>query len=261
MNSFQASATLTYTIDPPEQGMFGKSTSVEVSTEIPVRQSVNIDRSKNSAFVPPDFASTSADTRGTGYLLTPNISGVAQMQIGSTGELVENTTPYSAVGNQVNAANSLPPSITQTAPQADVSITHTGFTPVGSVKQSDDSIGRLKIPSLDVNIKVYDGESLSNMKKGAGHFSSTSCWDGNVAVAAHNRGTNSYFGEIHKLRSGDKIIYETKLGVRTYAVYSVRQVKETDTSCLAASTDNMITLVTCVRDVRENRWCVQAKEV
>lgn len=170
MNSFQASATLTYTIDPPEQGMFGKSTSVEVSTEIPVRQSMNIDRSKNSAFVPPDFASTSADTRGTGYLLTPNISGVAQMQIGSTGELVENTTPYSAVGNQVNAANSLPPSITQTAPQADVSITHTGFTPVGSVKQSDDSIGRLKIPSLDVNIKVYDGESLSNMKKAQGIF-------------------------------------------------------------------------------------------
>lgn len=257
MNSFRASATVTYTIDPPEQGMFGKSTSVEASHEIPVRQFVNIDRSKNSAFVPPDFASISADTRGTGYLLTPNISGVAQMQIGSTGELVENTTPYSVVGNQVNAANSLLPSITQTASQADLS----GFTPVDSVKQSDGSIGRLKIPSLDVNIKVYDGESLSNMKKGAGHFSSTSCWDGNVAVAAHNRGTNSYFGEIHKLRSGDKIIYETKLGVRTYAVYSVRQVKETDTSCLAASTDNMITLVTCVRDVRENRWCVQAKEV
>lgn len=265
MSSFQASA-LTYKMDAPKQPDFGKPTSIEVSTEVPVRESKNINRSKDSAFIPPTFASPSADTRGTGTPLTPNISGVAPMQIGSTGELVENTSGmiYSAVSNAGGTLTpEMPPAVSPVNPPVSAQPAPTpsaGFTPASAVKQKDGSIGRLKIPSLGVNIKVYDGESLSNMRKGAGHFSSTSCWDGNVAMAAHNRGTNSYFGEIHKLRNGDTITYETSLGKRTYVVDSVRQIKETDMSCLDASVTNKITLVTCVRNVRENRWCVQATE-
>lgn len=265
MSSFPASA-LTYKMDAPEQHAFGKPTSVEVSTEVSVRESQNINRSKDSAFIPPTFASPSADTRGTGTPLTPNISGVAPMQVGSTGELVENTSGmiYSAVSNTGGTLTpQMPPAAAPVSPPASVtpvSAPSAGFTPASEVKQSDGSIGRLKIPSLGVNIKVYEGESLSNMRKGAGHFSSTSSWDGNVAMAAHNRGTNSYFGQIHKLRNGDTITYETSLGKRTYVVDSVRQIKETDMSCLEASAVNKITLVTCVRNVRENRWCVQAME-
>ena len=267
MSSFQASA-LTYKMDAPAQPNFGKPTSIDVSTDISVRESKNINRSKDSAFTPPPFASPSADTRGTGTPLTPNISGVAPMQVGSTGELVENTSGmiYSAVTNTGGTLTpEMPPAVAPVNPPvssqpAPTPAPSTGFTPASAVKQTDGSIGRLKIPSLGVNIKVYEGENLSNMKKGAGHFSSTSCWDGNVAMAAHNRGTNSYFGQIHKLRSGDTITYETSLGKRTYVVDTVRQVTETDMSCLDASATNKITLVTCVRNVRENRWCVQANE-
>lgn len=39
------------------------------------------------------------------------------------------------------------------------------------------------------------------------------------------------------------------------------QVSKTDFSRLERSNENLITLVTCVRDVREMRWCVQAREV
>ena len=41
---------------------------------------------------------------------------------------------------------------------------------------------------------------------------------------------------------------------------SVSKVSETDRSALASSTENMLTLYTCVRDQREYRWCVQAVE-
>ena len=82
-----------------------------------------------------------------------------------------------------------------------------------------------------------------------------------MALAAHNRGVNNHFGEIHTLEVGDTITLTTRLGTRTYEVTSVSKVSETDRSALAASTTNMITLYTCVRDQRDQRWCVQGVEI
>ena len=53
----------------------------------------------------------------------------------------------------------------------------------------------------------------------------------------------------------------TKLGTRTYEVVSVSKVLETDRSGLAATTENMITLYTCVMNQRDYRWCVKAVEI
>ena len=135
------------------------------------------------------------------------------------------------------------------------------FTLPDGLYYSDDSIGTISIPKLDVTAKVYEEESLDNLKKGAGHFKSTSCWDGNVGFAAHNRGTVGFFGQIHTLVNGDKIVYTTKLGTRTYAVFSVEKISETDYSKLGRTDENIVTLITCVNDVPELRWCVQAKEI
>ena len=55
--------------------------------------------------------------------------------------------------------------------------------------------------------------------------------------------------------------YTTKLGTRTYEVFYVGQIEETDFSRLGRSSENMITLITCVRNVPEMRWCVQAREI
>lgn len=72
---------------------------------------------------------------------------------------------------------------------------------------------------------------------------------------------NNYFGKIHTLDLGDRITLTTKLGTRTYEVISVSKVSETDRSALASSAENMLTLYTCVRNERDQRWCVQAVEV
>ena len=63
------------------------------------------------------------------------------------------------------------------------------------------------------------------------------------------------------LEPGDTITWTTKLGTRTYQVVSVEKVLETDTSDTASTTDNRITLFTCVRDQQEYRWCVRAVEL
>ena len=76
-----------------------------------------------------------------------------------------------------------------------------------------------------------------------------------------NRGVRDDFGDLHTLDPGDTITWTTKLGTRTYEVVSVEKVLETDTSGTAATTDNRLTLYTCVRDQRAYRWQVQAVEV
>ena len=67
------------------------------------------------------------------------------------------------------------------------------------------------------------------------------------------------FGKIHTLSIGDKITYTTKLGTRTYEVYSVSKISVNDVSVLNDSADNILTLVTCVMNQPDYRWCVQAK--
>ena len=135
------------------------------------------------------------------------------------------------------------------------------FTLPDGLYYADGSIGTISIPKLNVTAKVYEEENLDNLAKGAGHFKNTSCWDGNVGFAAHNRGQVGFFGQIHTLTNGDKIVYTTVLGTRTYEVYFVGQINETDFSKLGRTDENIVTLITCVNDRPELRWCVQAKEI
>ena len=138
----------------------------------------------------------------------------------------------------------------------------TAYTEVTSdLYYSGGYLGTLKIPSLGVNVKIYEGTDSTTLAKGAGHVTNTSIWSGNVCVAGHNRGTNCYFGTIHTLNTGDTITLTTQLGTRTYAVTSVTKVSETDTSGTAATSNNQITLYTCVMNESAYRWCVVAQEV
>lgn len=79
-------------------------------------------------------------------------------------------------------------------------------------------------------------------------------------MAGHNRGVRNDFGKIHTLKSGDIITFTTVLGTRSYAVTSVTKVSVNDVSGLSASSDNQITLYTCVEDQPAYRWCVRALE-
>ena len=132
------------------------------------------------------------------------------------------------------------------------------YTSVDGMKREDGSIGTLKIPSLNINMKVWEGETNSSMAKGLGHYSSTSSWDGNIGVCGHNRGAKYTIGSIKNLEIGDTITYTTVYGTRTYEVISVKTISSTDWSYLQATTDNRIT--TCLANQPSKRVCVQAVE-
>jgi sortase A len=63
------------------------------------------------------------------------------------------------------------------------------------------------------------------------------------------------------MQTGDKLTYTTKYGSRTYEVVSKTQINEWDNLPLSFSTENILTLITCVANVPELRYCVIAKEV
>ena len=135
------------------------------------------------------------------------------------------------------------------------------YTSVDGMAYKDGHIGTIKIPSLKIDMKLWEGETNTSMKKGLGHYSSTSAWDGNVGICGHNRGTKYAIGAIKDLEKGDTITYTTIYGTRTYAVTQVRIISNTDWSYLQGTPDNRLTLTTCLADHPESRVMVQAVEV
>ena len=256
----QASA-LEYTIDGADQALFGQSTSIDTVQTDQAPEPENINRSKDSAFAPPPFGSPTSNTPGTGELLTPNISEVAPMQIGSQQAGNETGGIPSSSGQDVYIPGSdmivIPPAAEPNTPYTPSTL----FTLPDGMYYDDGSLGVLKIPAVGLTVRVFEDESLESLRKGAGHFKSTSCWDGNVGIAGHNRGVTNHFGQIHTLSNGDRILYTTVYGTRTYEVFYVGQIDYTDFSRLDRSDYNMITLITCVRDVPTKRWCVQARQI
>ena len=235
----QASA-LEYTMEAPNDYLFGRPTSDDTIYEW---EDPNVDRSKNTALIPPGFGTPTSYLPGSGDPLTPNLipgaldGGGLVSQTGSVNYPVIDTGNGSSSGQNV------------------------GYTAVTSdLYYSGGHLGTLKIPAIGLSTKVYEGTDSSTLAKGAGHFPGTSVWDGNCCIAGHNRGVRDDFGDLHTLEPGDSITWTTKLGTRTYQVVSVEKVLETDTSGTATTSDNRITLFTCVRDQRAYRWCVQAVE-
>ena len=235
----QASA-LEYTMEAPDDYLFARPTSDDTIYEW---ENPNVDRSKNVALIPPTFGSPTSYLPGSGTALTPNLVPGALDGGGLVSQVGSVTYPTVGTGSGWTGTTS------------------TGWTDVTSdLYYSGGHLGTLKIPAIDLSVRVYQGTDSSTLMRGGGHFKDTSIWDGNVCIAGHNRGVRDDFGELHTLEPGDTITWTTKLGTRTYEVVSVQKVKETDTSGTAATTDNRLTLYTCVRDQREYRWQVQAVE-
>lgn len=235
----QASA-LEYTMEAPDDYLFGRPTSDDTIYEW---EDPNVDRSKNTALIPPGFGTPTSYLPGSGDPLTPNLIPGALDGGGLVSQTGSVNYPVIDTGNGGSSGQDV------------------GYTAVTSdLYYSGGHLGTLKIPAIGLTVKVYQGTGSSTLAKGAGHFPDTSIWDGNVCIAGHNRGVRDDFGDLHTLEPGDTVTWTTKLGTRTYEVVSVEKVLETDTSDTAATSDNRITLFTCVRNQRAYRWCVQAVE-
>lgn len=140
--------------------------------------------------------------------------------------------------------------------------TNTDVISKSELNVNENIIGILEIPKLNIKAPIKEGTSENILREAIGHFSNSSFWNGNVSLASHNRGNYiaHYFDRINQLVKGDEIIYKTKFGERRYKVEEIKEIKSTDWSIITQTSENIITLITCIKNKPNLRLCVKAVE-
>ncbi len=83
-----------------------------------------------------------------------------------------------------------------------------------------DSLTRLRIPKLNVDVVVVEGTSSSALRAGAGHYPQTPlpCDVGNVGIAGHRTTYGRPFNQVDRLAPGDLVYLDTPIGSCVYKV-------------------------------------------
>jgi sortase A len=114
--------------------------------------------------------------------------------------------------------------------------------------ETGDSLTRIRIPALDVDVVVVEGITPSALRAGAGHYPQTAlpCEAGNVAIAGHRTTYGKPFGNIDRLKPGDTIELTTPIGGCVYSVSKAPWVVDpTDISVIDPTPERSLTLTTC----------------
>lgn len=168
----------------------------------------------------------------------------------------ETTVPDESVGSLRSA---VPPETVWA--ETPISYGNEEFTLPDAVLMPDGSLGSLEIPEIDLTVPIYEtDDAIEAMANGVAHMKETSCWAGNVGLAGHNSGVNTYFANLYKLADGDEIKLTTALGTRTYVVTASEEISESDWSGFSRSDANIITLLTCVNHDGTKRLIVRGEE-
>jgi sortase A len=86
--------------------------------------------------------------------------------------------------------------------------------------QDGDSLTRIKIPAIDVDVVVVEGTGEDALRAGAGHYKETvlPCEDGTVGIAGHRTTYGRPFANLDLLKPGDTITLQTPVGSCSYEI-------------------------------------------
>ena len=110
--------------------------------------------------------------------------------------------------------------------------------------QHDALVGMLDIPGVGIHVMVREGSDEGTLAEAVGHLPSSPLpgAPGNVALAGHR---DTFFRPLRHIRVNDRITMTTPHGTYEYAVESTRIVRPSDVSVLDATSEPVLTLVTC----------------
>ena len=136
------------------------------------------------------------------------------------------------------------------------------FTPNYKNKTNDKKENwKIIIPSISLEAEISEGTRKEVINQFVGHFEETAKINGNIGLAAHNRGYKvNYFTNLKNVKEGDEIKYQYKDIEKTYIVTKNIIIKDIDWSYLQNTEENKITLITCVDNEPNYRRCVQGIE-
>ncbi|MGH9070273.1 MAG: class E sortase [Acidimicrobiales bacterium] len=111
------------------------------------------------------------------------------------------------------------------------------------------SLTRIKIPAIKVDVVVVQGTTESALQAGAGHYPSTPlpCTVGNVAIAGHRTTYGKPFANLDQLVKGDTVELDTPIGSCTYKVSGPPLTVLPNDTAVVANTPGKytLTLTTC----------------
>jgi sortase A len=110
-----------------------------------------------------------------------------------------------------------------------------------------EATARIVIPAIGVDHIVVEGVSLTDLKKGPGHFPQTPLpgQEGNAAIAGHRTTYGAPFNRLDELDPGDEVIVTTVQGEFTYEVTETQIVPPTAVEVLEDKGDDRLTLAAC----------------
>lgn len=130
-----------------------------------------------------------------------------------------------------------------------------------NINEIKSDVWKIEIPSINLDAKIAEGTEPEILDEFVGHFEETQKENGNVGLAAHNRGYKvNYFQNLKLLEIGDEIHYYFNGIKRTYLISDIKIIEDTDWTSLENTNDNRVTLITCVENKPNYRLCVQGIE-
>lgn len=129
--------------------------------------------------------------------------------------------------------------------RGELALTAGGEEPFAEPRPSAGSLlGWIDIPRLGTSAAILEGTDERWLEQGAGHLPDTAlpAADGNAAIAGHR---DSVFRGLRRVAIGDRIEVTTPTSTHVYAVDSLKVVPPTDTSVIAPSRTEQLTLITC----------------
>ena len=129
-------------------------------------------------------------------------------------------------------------------------------------------IGTLTIPSLDVNLPIYDGLEDNNLQKGVVHLDYTSYPTGQASthcvLAGHSGLTRAkILDDADKLQIGDNFQVEYLNETNNYEIIDIKIVLPYETESLKIiDNETLVTLVTCTpKGINTHRLLITGKKV
>jgi len=115
---------------------------------------------------------------------------------------------------------------------------------------TDNRIGFIDIPSIQMKLPIYLGANKENMRKGAVHLTQTSYPIGgantNSVIAAHRGGRLVMFRNIDKIKIGDEIIVTNFREKLVYRAAEIQIITPTDIDRVKIQPGrDMLTLISC----------------
>lgn len=108
-------------------------------------------------------------------------------------------------------------------------------------------LGTISGPTIGLSQVILQGTDLDQLRLGPGHYPATPLPGeaGNVAIAGHRTTWGHPFRHLDQLRIGDPLVVTTVQGRFLYRVTKSFVVAPTNTSVIAPSSANELTLTTC----------------